>query len=105
MSSLSAGRIRHTVVFTPSADRGSDGEAVFLQALVRLADIPGVERFELMDQVSLKSDFRYGLSMEFADRAAYQGYNEHPEHVAFVRDHWQTAVVEFQELDFVALEA
>jgi hypothetical protein len=41
--------------------------------------------------------------MVFADRAAYQAYNEHPTHVVFVRERWDKEVEDFQELDFVDL--
>jgi len=41
--------------------------------------------------------------MEFADAEASAAYNSHPDHVAFVRDHWETAVTDFLEIDFVAL--
>jgi hypothetical protein len=40
--------------------------------------------------------------MEFADRAAYEVYNAHPEHVAFVRDRWTAEVTAFQEIDYEA---
>jgi len=33
-----------------------------------LATIPGVEAFELLAEVSPKSGYRFGMSMEFADR-------------------------------------
>jgi hypothetical protein len=42
--------------------------------------------------------------MRFADEAAYRTYNDHPVHVAFVRDRWQAEVADFAELDFVALD-
>ncbi|NHC14998.1 Dabb family protein [Motilibacter deserti] len=95
--------IRHTVVFTLKHAAGSAEEAEFLATARALADIPGVERFEQLRQVSPKSEFAFSFSMEFADEQAYQGYNEHPVHVAFVRDRWQSEVVDFQELDFVPL--
>ena len=41
--------------------------------------------------------------MRFADADAYRGYNEHPVHIAFVRDRWEVEVSDFQELDLVAL--
>jgi len=40
--------------------------------------------------------------MEFADRAAYERYNEHPDHVQFVRELWLSEVSEFLELDYAA---
>ena len=64
--------------------------------------VPGVEAFELLDEVSPKNGFRYGISMEFADRAAYEGYNEHPDHVRFVQERWLPEVGEFLELDYAA---
>ena len=95
--------IRHTVVFTLKHAAGSAEEAGFLESARALADIPGVQRFEQLRQVSPKSEFVFSFSMEFADEQAYQGYNEHPVHVEFVRDRWQSEVVDFQELDFVPL--
>ena len=55
-----------------------------MQAAERLAAIPGVEAFELLAEVSPKNDYRFGISMEFADQDAYERYNEHPDHVRFV---------------------
>ena len=95
--------IRHTVVFTLQHAGGSPAEAEFLAAARALADIPGVERFEQLRQVSPKSEFHFSFSMEFADEQAYQRYNEHPVHAEFVRTRWQSEVVDFQELDFVPL--
>ena len=99
MSILSAERIRHQVVFTlkPEAD-----EADFLAAILKLQAIPGVEAFELMAEVSPKNGYAHALTMEFENRAAYEAYNEHPEHVAFVRDRWLSEVTDFQEIDYEA---
>jgi hypothetical protein len=38
--------------------------------------------------------------MEFASQAKYQAYNEHPEHVAFVKGRWIPEVEEFLEIDY-----
>jgi len=95
--------IRHTVVFTLRHPTGSPEEEAFLEAGRGLADIPGVERFERLRQVSGKNGYAWGFSMEFADRAAYDGYNEHPAHVAFVRDRWVPEVADFLEIDYVPI--
>ncbi len=95
-----AGRIRHTVAFTLAHRRGSAEERDFLQAAESLAAIPGVEAFELLDEVSPKNDYRFGLAMEFEDRAAYERYNEHPDHVRFVEERWLSEVSAFLELDY-----
>lgn len=95
--------IRHTVVFTLKHTKGSEEERAFLDAALVLEAIPGVERFERLRQVSPKADFAFGFSMEFADQAAYDAYNTHPVHVAFVRDRWVPEVARFQEIDYVAL--
>jgi hypothetical protein len=102
MSTLSTGRIRHTVVFTPTHPAGSPAETDFLEAAAELAAIPGVEAWELLNEVSPKNDYRYGISMEFADRAAYDGYNEHPDHVRFVQQRWNAEVADFLEVDYEA---
>ncbi len=99
MSELRAERIRHTVVFTLAHPEGSAEEADFLAAAARLAEIPGVEAFELLRETSLKNDYRHGISMEFAGPDAYQAYNEHPDHVRFVQERWLPEVAEFLEVD------
>jgi len=100
MEALSGSRIRHTVSFTlPYAD-GSEEETAFLAAAAGLAAIPGVEAFEILREVSPKNGYRFGISMEFADQAAYTDYNEHPEHVQFVETRWLPEVSDFLEIDY-----
>lgn len=96
------GRIRHTVVFTLIHPVGSDRESDFLEAAERLADIPGVEAFELLAEISPKNNYRFGISMEFPDRVAYEQYNAHPDHVRFVQERWLTEVTDFLEIDYAA---
>jgi hypothetical protein len=98
---MAPGRIRHTVAFALAHPEGSDGERLFLEAAAGLAAIPGVERFELLREVSPKNGYRFGISMEFADRGAYDGYNGHPDHVCFVEERWLAEVSDFLELDYV----
>jgi LAS superfamily LD-carboxypeptidase LdcB len=95
--------IRHTVVFTLKHAAGSASEKAFLEAADVLADIPGVEKFEKLKQVSPKNDYAFGFSMEFKDQGAYTTYNDHPWHVAFVKDRWIPEVARFMEIDYVAL--
>ncbi|KKB78101.1 stress responsive alpha-beta barrel domain-containing protein [Devosia soli] len=95
--------IRHTVVFTLKHASGSDAETAFLKDALVLEAIPGVGKFERLRQVSPKADYAFGFSMEFADQAAYDAYNVHPDHVGFVRDRWVPEVERFQEIDYVAL--
>jgi hypothetical protein len=99
MTLLTNGRIRHAVVFTLTHPQGSAEEADFLDAITRLEAIPGVEAFELMREVSPKNDYRFGLTMEFADPAAYNSYNQHPEHIALVDRRWDAEVSDFLEID------
>ena len=99
---MDAGRIRHTVSFTLVHAPGSEGERSFLEAAEQLAAIPGVEAFELLAEVSPKNDYLFGISMEFADRAAYESYNTHPVHVRFVQERWRSEVGEFLEIDYAA---
>jgi hypothetical protein len=103
MSTLTNGRIRHSVVFRLIHPEGSQGEAGFLDAIARLETIPGVEAFELMHEVSPKNDFSFGVTMEFADPAAYIAYNEHPDHADFVSRRWDAEVADFLEIDTTAM--
>ncbi|MGZ4282036.1 MAG: Dabb family protein [Gaiellaceae bacterium] len=97
MTQLAPGRIRHTVVFTL---REPEGAPDFLAAAQRLAAIPGVEAFEILDEVSPKNGYRYGISMEFAGQDAYDTYNAHPDHVRFVQERWLPEVADFLEIDY-----
>jgi Stress responsive A/B Barrel Domain len=92
--------IRHTVVFRLKHPIGSAAEAAFLAAAGELAGIPRVEKFECLRQIGSQSDYRFGISMEFADQEAYSAYNNHSNHTAFVRDRWVPEVETFLELDF-----
>jgi hypothetical protein len=100
--SLAPGRIRHTVVFTPKHAAGSAEEADFLATAAGLAAIPGVEAFEILRETSPKNGYRFGISMEFAGAEAYTAYNEHPDHVRFVQEHWLPEVADFLEIDYEA---
>jgi quinol monooxygenase YgiN len=95
--------IRHTVVFRLKHAKGSAAEAAFLKSADVLNTIPGVQKFEKLRQTSAKNDYSFGFSMEFKDQAAYKTYNDHPDHVAFVRDKWIPEVEAFMEIDYVAL--
>jgi hypothetical protein len=103
MSPLAAGRIRHTVVFTLSHSEGSAEEADFLGTAARLAEIPGVDAFEILRETSPKNGYRHGISMEFAGAEAYTAYNEHPDHVRFVQERWLPEVADFLEVDYEPL--
>jgi hypothetical protein len=95
--------IRHTVVFTLRHPQGSAEERKFLEDALVLARIPGVQKFERLNQVSRKNAYKFGFSMEFTDQAAYDAYDSHPDHVAFVRDRWMKEVTDFQEIDYIPL--
>jgi hypothetical protein len=103
MPALATGRIRHTVAFTLMHPEGSDAEADFLATAGTLSAIPGVEAFEILRETSPKNEFGFGISMEFADRAAYEGYNAHPDHVRFVQERWLVEVSDFLEVDYEAI--
>lgn len=103
MAALRGTRVRHQVVFTLRHAEGSPEEAAFLEAMQALAEIEGVEKFQLAREVSAKNGFRFGGTMEFADQAAYDAYNGHPTHVAFVRDRWAAEVTDFLEVDLAEL--
>ena len=96
--------IRHTVAFRLRHSPGSEEERDFLDTALQLGDIPGVERFEQLRQTSPKNDFTFGFSMEFADRTAYDAYNTHPVHVAFVEGRWVPEVADFLEVDYEPLD-
>lgn len=95
--------IRHAALFRLSHPEGSAAEAAFLAALSTLAAIPGVEDFAIDRETSPKNPYRFAVSMRFASDDAYRAYNDHPAHLAFVRDRWLPEVAEFMEHDTMPL--
>ena len=96
--------ITHSVFFNLQHAKGSEAEAAFLKAADILIGIKGVQNFQKLREVSPKNDFDFGLTMEFANQAAYDFYNTHPDHVAFVQGRWIPEVAKFLEIDYVALK-
>ncbi len=98
---LAPGKIKHTVMFNLKYQPDALEATKFLQDGERiLTAIPTVENFRVFRQISPKNGYRYCFSMVFADKAGYQAYNDHPEHVKFVKERWDTEVSEFLEADF-----
>lgn len=97
--------IRHTVSFALVHAPGSAAEREFLETgRLILSGISGVENFIVSRQVSPKSDHAFQFSMSFENQAAYDAYDSHPDHRAFVTSRWQVEVITFQELDLVAMQ-
>ena|ERR1700712_3209980 len=96
--------IRHTVAFKLAHQKKSTEEQNFLHAAKKLATIPGVEHFESLQQVSKKNAFDFGLSMEFANQDVYDKYSNHPDHVAFIQQHWLKSVADFIEIDYKLMD-
>ena len=96
--------IRHTVVFNLKHAHGSLMEKAFLRdARIAFEKIPGVESFEQLRQVNPKTQYRFGFSMEFADKKAYEAFDRHPRNVSFVQDRWNREVDSFIEIDYEPL--
>lgn len=96
--------ICHSVFFRLKHQEGSVEERDFFAASEVLATLPTVRNFEALRQVSPKNGFSYGFAMEFDDQAAYEAYNAHPHHLAYVETVWKSNVEEFIEIDTVALQ-
>ena len=92
--------IRHTVIFKLKYPKDSREEKEFLTAAKKLSSITGVHHFECLRQTSKKNNFDYGLSMEFDTIKAYEEYNKHPDHAAFVQTFWIKDVEDYLEIDY-----
>jgi hypothetical protein len=95
--------IVHSVIFSLKHAKASKAETDFLKSADILIGIPGVQNFEKLRQVSAKNDYDFGFSMKFADQGAYDLYNTHPDHTAFVQGRWIPEVLKFLEIDYVTL--
>lgn len=105
VSTLTKGNIQHTVQFNLKWDAESPETEKFLQDGKRiLSALPTVKNFEALRQVSTKNNYRFYFTMVFENQEAYDAYNNHPDHVKFVKERWETEVTDFLEGDFVVLE-
>jgi len=95
----------HSVFFRLKHQRNSDAEKIFLAKGAALAELPGVQQFSILEETSPKNDFTFGFFMQFCDQAAYEAYNNHPDHVKFVQEVWLEEVADFQEIDYVPYTA
>ena len=101
---LNDGAIQHMVIFELNHEKGSASAEKFLNDGQQiLSHIPNVQKFQVFNQVSLKNDYSYGFSMIFSDKMAYETYNNHPDHIAFVENRWKKEIARFQEIDFMSL--
>lgn len=96
-------KIKHTVVFRFKQPMDSTELKAFFKAARKLANIPGVQNFESLKQISKKNNFEYGLSMEFSSQQSYDQYLNHPDHVSFVKEFWLKDVADFMEIDYKPL--
>lgn len=104
VSPLKNGEIQHMVIFDLEHGKGSALAEKFLKDGKKILNrIPVVQNFQVFNQVSLKNDYSYGFSMVFADKLAYETYNNHPDHVAFVENRWKKEVTRFLEIDFKSI--
>mgnify|MGYP000888381620 CR=1 FL=1 len=105
VSTLTKGNIQHTVQFNLKWDAESPETEKFLQDGKRiLSALPMVQSFEVLHHVSAKNNYRFYFTMVFENQEAYNAYNNHPDHVKFVKERWESEVTDFLEADFVALE-
>jgi hypothetical protein len=96
--------IRHAALFRLVHAKDSEQEGRFLATLASLGSIPQVCDFDIAREVSPRNPYDFAVSMMFADETAYDAYNQHPLHVAFVAERWVPEVAEFMEHDTVSLD-
>jgi hypothetical protein len=95
--------LQHTVAFR--LNDGVDPDW-FLEQARTLGELPGVQDFEVLAQISAKSShFAWALSMWFNSEEEYESYNDHPTHIDFVLNAWLPNVSEFLELDYLRVPA
>ncbi len=96
--------ITHSVFFRLKHKVGSMTEKEFIDSCLRILSlIPDVVSFRVLRQTSRKNNFDFGLTMDFENQSAYDEYNNHPDHVEFVRDIWIPNVEEFMEIDYTEI--
>ena len=92
--------IRHSVILKLKNTISNEERQAFFEAVDTLADIPTVREFEVLNQVSAKNKFEYGISMEFDNQVQYDTYSNHPAHLDFIQNFWIPNVEDFLEIDY-----
>lgn len=95
--------IRHSVILKLKSALSSAEKQAFFDAIDTLSTISGVQKFEVLKQISSKNRFEYGISMEFDTQEQYDFYSNHTQHQAFIQDFWMKSVEDFLEIDYIAL--
>lgn len=96
--------IRHSVILKLKDQISTKDNQAFFDAVDKLATIPGVQKFEILKQISSKNKFEYGISMEFNTQEQYDFYSNHPEHQAFIQNFWMKSVDDFLEIDYLLMK-
>jgi len=96
--------IRHSVILTLKSSLSPVDKLQYFEAVNELKQIPGVQNFEVLKQISAKNPFEYGISMEFETQQAYDLYAGHSLHTAFVEKYWAACVEDFLEIDYQFLD-
>jgi len=96
--------IRHSVILTLKSSLSPEDKMQYFAAVDELKQIPGVQKFEVLKQISSKNSFQYGISMEFENQEAYDVYAGHSLHSAFVKKYWAACVEDFLEIDYQLID-
>ncbi|MGE9297215.1 MAG: Dabb family protein [Puniceicoccales bacterium] len=97
--------ITHVVVFWLDKPYGENREQLLKAAKEMLGGIPGCENFRAGVAVPsargvVDDSFAVAISMDFADQAAADTYQSHPDHVRFVTEAVKPLVKRFVVYDF-----
>ena len=94
-------RIIHSVIF--SLKKEIDPLDFLKRSKKLLESITITEKFMVFKQASKKNKFNFGFYMEFKNQKAYEEYNNHPEHLKYVKNIWLNEVEDFLEIDFTEI--
>ena len=91
----------HTVFFWLRRDLSAADRAAFERGVATLATVPGTRHFWAGTPANttrpvIDRTYDFGMTTVFADAATQDAYQEHPIHLAFVKDHsakWIRVVV------------
>lgn len=83
--------LSHVVIFYTKADLPGATENLLAGAERFLRPIPGLISFHVgrpvpSDRPVVESSYQVALNIQFADKAAEQAYQIHPEHLRFVEE-------------------
>jgi len=97
--------LRHIVPVSLNYEEGDPRIQEFFDAAKKLLSaIPYVQEYHHYKQTQTETSFQYGFVLEFKSEEDFQKFFNHPNELEFTEKHWNAAVKDFLDCNFVEFD-